>query len=273
MGIRYKITKKTFLYIFCATTAVLFIVKLIFPQITQDLLLSAPAEETVAEAKPDSIEAQRRSVDSFMAMPRSRVKYDYDAKGKPKHHRIYSVPDFDNTFPDANDTHLATATRLGVKPIKDRAQAERDKEELVYVASSPYFYVKRLYNSIPYLVPRAALLLEHIGRTFHDSLSVKGIPLNTIMVTSLLRTEDDVARLRRYNGNASPNSAHRYGTTFDIAYNKYRMVQDPSQPKVRPVRDDTLKYVLSEVLNDARRQGLCYVKYEKRQGCYHITAR
>ena len=49
--------------------------------------------------------------------------------------------------------------------------------------------------------------------------------------------------------------------------------EDPDGPAVRPTRNDTLKYVLSEVLNDLRRQGTCYVKYEAKQSCFHITAR
>ena len=273
MKFKFSLNQKTFLYIFYWIIAVLFVIKLIFPQITREKNEIQPRQNVTAEKANDSIYAQSLVVDSIMSMPHKHIAFEYHANGKPKHHRIYSVPDFVNTFPDPNPVHLATAMRLGVQPVKDRAQAEANKKELVFVASTPYFYVKKLYNSIPYLVPRAAILLEHIGRTFQDSLAVKGIPLNTIMVTSLLRTEDDVARLRKYNGNASPNSAHRYGTTFDIAYNKYKMVQDPALPKVRPVRDDTLKYVLSEVLNEARKQGLCYVKYEKKQGCYHVTAR
>ena len=36
---------------------------------------------------------------------------------------------------------------------------------------------------------------------------------------------------------------------------------------------DTLKMVLSEVLRDLRKADRCYVKYELRQGCFHITAR
>lgn len=263
--------KKYFLYAFYASIALLLLIKLIFPGITlEGRKESAPQP---AALRMDSISVHSRMVDSIMARPHGMPRYEYAENGKPRHHKIYSVQDFDRCFPDSNQTHLRTAMALGVKPVRDRAAAEAGKKNLVFVGSCPYFYVKKLYNSIPYLVPRAALLLEHIGRTFQDSLSVKGIPLNTIMVTSLLRTEDDVARLRKFNGNASQNSAHRYGTTFDIAYNKYRMVQDPDLPKVRPVRDDTLKYVLSEVLRDARRQGLCYVKYEKRQGCYHVTAR
>ena len=41
----------------------------------------------------------------------------------------------------------------------------------------------------------------------------------------------------------------------------------------RRVRNDTLKWILSEVLHDLRQQGKCYVKYEVKQGCFHITAR
>jgi hypothetical protein len=92
-------------------------------------------------------------------------------------------------------------------------------------------------------------------------------------VTSVLRTEEDVARLRRFNGNATENSCHLYGTTFDICYNRYETVEDPDGPRRREVRNDTLKYVLSEVLRDMRQQGRCYIKYEVKQGCFHMTVR
>lgn len=265
-------TKKNFLYFFYGTILILFLIKLIFPGITGNRSKELDQNQKNEIAK-DSIDLQALKTDSMLSLPYNKVLYEYTADHHLRKHRIYSVPDFATCFPDSNGLHISTAMRLGVKPVSNRQEAMKNKKELVYVGSNPYFHVKKLYNSIPYLVPRAALLLEHIARTFQDSLSVKGIPLNTLIVTSLLRTEDDVAALRRHNGNASSNSAHRYGTTFDIAYNKYIMVQDPSLPKVRPVRDDTLKYVLSEVLRQARARGLCYIKYEKHQGCFHITAR
>jgi prophage antirepressor-like protein len=34
-----------------------------------------------------------------------------------------------------------------------------------------------------------------------------------------------------------------------------------------------LKWVLSEVLRDFREAGRCYVKYEVKQGCFHLTTR
>ena len=97
--------------------------------------------------------------------------------------------------------------------------------------------------------------------------------MHRLIVTSVLRTQEDVGRLRRFNGNATENSCHLYGTTFDICYNRYETLEDPNGPHRRAVRNDTLKYVLSEVLRDMRQQGRCFIKYEVKQGCFHMTVR
>ena len=122
-------------------------------------------------------------------------------------------------------------------------------------------------------MPRAARLLDEIGRAFLDSLASKGIPFHKMVVTSVLRTDEDVKRLRRHNGNASEQSCHRYGTTFDISYNVFHRVQDPDLPPQPETWAVTLKSVLAEVLADQRRLGTCWVKYEYRQSCFHITCR
>ena len=145
-------------------------------------------------------------------------------------------------------------------------------EDLVFVGANPYFYIDNLKQSIPYLVPKAAMLLHDIGKSFYDSLYVKGIPLHQVIVTSVLRTDEDVARLQRFNRNATENSCHRYGTTFDIGYNRYKTVSTEAEPR-RQVRNDTLKWVLAEVLRDKRAAGRCYIKHEVKQGCFHITVR
>ncbi len=156
----------------------------------------------------------------------------------------------------------------------NRVEAEHRKKDLLYVGANPYYMIDpSMRSSIPYLVPKASHLLQHIGRRFLDSLAVKQIPLHTIIVTSVLRTEEDVARLRRINGNASEQSCHRFGTTFDISYNRYHTVAPPDDPNRRAVRNDSLKFILSEVLRDCREEGLCYIKYEVKQGCFHVTVR
>lgn len=196
----------------------------------------------------------------------------FDKDGKEVKHRIFSVPHFGNTFPDQQDVQILAANKHGVNPVQNREEAEHSKGKLVYVGSNPFFYVDKLNNSIPYLVPRASVLLQDIGRAYFDSLQIKGIPLHKIIVTSILRTKDDVAKLRTRNGNATENSCHLYGTTFDICYNRYKQIQTRQQPR-RQVQNDTLKWVLSEVLRDMRDRNRCLVKYEVKQGCFHITVK
>ena len=196
----------------------------------------------------------------------------FDKNGKEVKHRIFSVPHFGNTFPDQQDVQILAANKYGVNPVQNREEAEHSKGKLVYVGSNPFFYVDKLNNSIPYLVPRASVLLQDIGRAYFDSLQIKGIPLHKIIVTSILRTKDDVAKLRTRNGNATENSCHLYGTTFDVCYNRYKQIQTRLQPR-RQVQNDTLKWVLSEVLRDMRDRNRCLVKYEVKQGCFHITVK
>jgi len=242
-----KLTKKRYLRGFLAVTLLLAVVRWSFPSV-------AGSEPLIA---PDSI-AIEPSVAEVI---------------RPRPHRIMSVPSYKTAFPDTNSVQLAAAQRWGVQPVKNREDAEARKSELVYIGSSPYYHVDPLHQSIPYLVPRAAVLLQDIGQAFFDSLYIKGVPLHRFIVTSVLRTQDDVARLRRFNGNATENSCHLYGTTFDICYNRYETVEDPAGPRRRRVRDDSLKFVLSEVLRDMREQGRCFIKYEVKQGCFHMTVR
>lgn len=265
-----KITKNQYLAGFVSVVMVLALVRCIFPDIANDK--QTATVKAVGDANPaDTAKAAKANV----ALARSRTGQTqfFNTDGSAKKNRIYSVPRFSTTFPDSNNVQLEAAKLYGVAAVNDRNDAESRKKELVYIGSNPYYHVDRLRSSIPYLVPRAAVLLNDIGRTFYDSLQIKAIPLHQIIVTSVLRSREDIKRLRNYNGNATENSCHLYGTTFDICYNRYKTVQDPTGPARRKVRNDTLKWVLSEVLRDMRENNRCYVKYEVKQGCFHITVR
>lgn len=186
---------------------------------------------------------------------------------------IRGVVSYKRSFPDLNDTHLAVAKKLGIRPLEDREAAEALKEKLTHVTDNEFYSVDSLTYSIPYLVPRASALLDTIGSNFLDSLSAKGLNPNRVIVTSVLRTEKDVKRLRRRNGNASANSAHCFGATFDVSWRRFKKVEDKDGRPLQDVSADTLKLVLAEVLRDLRKAEKCYVKYELKQGCFHITAR
>ena len=176
-------------------------------------------------------------------------------------------------FRDDNDTHLSAVESIGITPLASRDGIKSASRELKMVGGAMRFgepyVVDRLTHSSPFLVPEAAELLKDIGEAFYDSLRNKHLPQYSIIVTSLLRTDADVKKLSRTNVNASQRSVHCYGTTFDITYTRF-VKHDDEGPSARDV---DLKAVLTEVLRDLREQGRCYVKYEVKQACFHITAR
>jgi len=186
---------------------------------------------------------------------------------------IKGVISYKRSFGDLNDTHMAAAKKIGIKPLKDREAAENLGGKVMEIKNGDFYQVDSLTHSIPFLVPKASALLDSIGANFLDSLENKGLNPNQVIVTSVLRTQDDVKKLRRVNGNASANSVHMFGTTFDISYKRFFKVEDPDGRPMQDVRADTLKLVLSEVLRDLKKKDMCYVKYELKQGCFHITAR
>lgn len=186
---------------------------------------------------------------------------------------IKGVISYRRTFGDLNEKHLNMAQTIGIAPIASRQEAGHLKEKLHPIQTNDLYKVDSLTHSIPYLIPDAAQLLDTIGSNFLDSLTAKGLNPNKIIVTSVLRTQDDVKRLRRRNVNASANSAHSYGTTFDVSWKRFEKVEDADGRPLQDVSPDTLKLVLSEVLRDLRKAEKCYIKYERKQGCFHITAR
>ena len=186
---------------------------------------------------------------------------------------IRGVVSYKRSFPDLNDKHLEVAKTVGIRPLEDREEAESMKEKLTHITDNEFYVVDSLTHSIPYLVPRASALLDTIGSNFLDSLAAKGLNPNQVIVTSVLRTQSDVKRLRRRNGNASANSAHCFGATFDVSWKRFKKVEDEDGRPLQDVGSDTLKLVLSEVLRDLRKADKCFIKYELKQGCFHITTR
>ena len=199
----------------------------------------------------------------------------WEALGPIRNHpvRVYDVK-FAKEFNDMNDVQLNVAQAIGVPPVADRAAAERLHKRLVKLENTDTYVIDSLTHSIPYLIPSAKGLLDRIGRNFQDSLSSKGLNPYRLVVTSVLRTEADIAALRRRNTNASENSTHRYGTTFDLSYWRYVKVPDLRGRPYEDVPPEYLRAVLSQVLKDLHDQpGVCYIKYERKQNCFHVTVR
>ena len=174
-------------------------------------------------------------------------------------------------FNDSQSRQIQSAKAIGLStPPKDRQQAAKMRSQLSLIKTNANYVVDSLTHSIPYLVPAAAAELERIGEEFADILQRNGLPHYRFYVTSVLRTQDDVKHLQKSgNINATSNSCHCYGTTFDLAYYRYNKVTRTREY----MHEDNLKLVLGQVLLNHQRAGKIYVKYEHKQACFHITVR
>lgn len=182
--------------------------------------------------------------------------------------RTFSYKD---KFRDTQAKQELAAKTLGLAtPPQNRQEAARMRSQLSLIKTNDNYIVDSLTHSIPYLVPAAAKELESIGVEFADILQRNNLPHYRFYVTSVLRSKEDVKHLQRSgNINATNNSCHCYGTTFDIAYYRYDKVTRTREY----MHQDNLKLVLGQVLLNHQRAGKIYVKYEHKQACFHITVR
>lgn len=212
---------------------------------------------------------------------------------------------YTTTFSDANPAHLVAAKRFGVHLSSDSIDAYLQEESLLPMATTTYYEVDDLTHSIPYLVPEALYLLEDLARDFNESLRQHNLPPHKLVVTSLTRLPSQCQSLRKSNINAAiTESAHSYGTTFDISWKRYTpLSQSPADEleanepvqdiasEVLPEETSTLQMprgvdaqevtyatspeeltrIFASLLKQYRAQGRCLVKYEKKQACFHIT--
>ena len=187
---------------------------------------------------------------------------------EPEPSRYYpSIRNLKAQFNDLNPLHLEAGHSLGLaEPPESREDINTWR--LREIKDCRYYVVDRLDYSVPYLTRGGARLLDEIGENFRDSLEAKGMIPVRFKLSSVLRTKDDVRRLRRSgNVNASENSSHCYGCTFDIAWASYDL------PKRYNATWDQYRGVMAEVLRDLRAEGKCYVKFEAKESCFHITSR
>lgn len=193
------------------------------------------------------------------------------ARGIPLKRKQRFSGNYNREFNDLQEVHFAAAVANGIEPVALRADTSKLKDRLVRLPDELDLYkTYDLSHSIPFLVPSAAQLFMNIAYNFRDSLYSKRIPLYKLYLTSVLRTDDDLLLLSTRNINTSENSAHRYGTTFDISWKRFAPVDRDVSDVVPPER---LKLVLAQVLFDLRKQEKCYVKHERKQACFHITVR
>lgn len=177
---------------------------------------------------------------------------------------------YSRQFNIPNATHLEAAQAVGIRPCANEEELRKQKARMRKIRTCHNYMVDELEHSLPYLTTNAAEELNRIGEGFADILERNGCPHYRFIVTSVTRTDASVRNLQRSgNINATSNSAHRYGTTFDITYRRF----DKNDRSADYMTEDNLKLALGQVLLNEQRAGRIYVKYEYKQACFHITSR
>jgi hypothetical protein len=188
---------------------------------------------------------------------------------------------------DRNAEQIAIARRLGVQPA-NAAQIERLRRQGRLVAlqdSTPYWVLREMEHSIPYVTPDAQAMLVQLGRRFHARLDSLGLPRYRMKVTSALRTDESQAALRRTNANASRIvSAHEFGTTIDVSHERFAVPAETPAPappgremevemleEVGKEHARALQAELGRAIQDLRKHGALKVMMEDRQPVYHMT--
>ncbi len=124
-------------------------------------------------------------------------------------------------------------------------------------------------HSNPYLTSGGKWVLKTIAKRFQKKLRKAGYREHRIIVTSMLRTREDIGGLKKINRVAATNSSHMYGTTFDVSFTRFnRISMDGMQPSNRLMAN-----LLGEVICELREEGECWIIFERSQHCYHVTAR
>ena len=200
-----------------------------------------------------------------------------------------------------NRAHVSAASRLGVAPVPtDSALAFADGLRPLD-HESPYYTTRGRTGP---LTPDALEALDAIGERFHERLAEAGLPPFRFVVSSAFRTAEHQDRLRGVNANAARGrSSHEYGTTFDIAYKRYRFdgeagngaVERPAMPaalstlarlwleaeldaaerawgeRMAVAHADRLEALLGRALIDLEDDGVLLALREVRQPCFHVT--
>ncbi|HEU0014575.1 MAG TPA: DUF5715 family protein [Longimicrobium sp.] len=188
---------------------------------------------------------------------------------------------------DKNAEQIAIAQSLGI-----RVSGEQEIQRLVRAGrlvplgdSTEHWVLRRMEHSVPYATPDTRAMLLELGRRFHQRLDSLGLPRYRMKITSVLRTDETQAELRKVNPNASQTvSAHEFGTTLDVSHQRFAAPADPEGAAAAGwevesemldslgVRNfQALQAELGRAIAELRRQGALRVMMEDRQPVYHMT--
>lgn len=141
--------------------------------------------------------------------------------------------------------------------------------KLSRVRSCRSYKIENMEFSHPYLARESKKLLNEIARQFRKKVRKDGLMGSRFIITSMIRTSENINDLGRTNINASENSPHLNGNAFDITYARFLF------RKLYITECDKwyMKEALAQVIWQLKKEKKCWATYERQQGCFHVVSR
>lgn len=210
---------------------------------------------------------------------------DFSSPEKEANLRKYLLPD-----------HLRMAAKTGQPPVEDdddlvKRTGSGEFEQFDSGLDKMYYFynVPRKYRCLRKDTLRG---LEALLQRYQENLNARhSLPVVKLAISSAVRPVSYQNNLRSRNGNASFESSHSYGISFDIFYDDYLVSLPDSEvpgnlaasnevlknlrPQLGYLMGDALsrqfRSVLMDTLIQLQNEGLLYAILEKNQRCYHVT--
>ena len=214
---------------------------------------------------------------------------DYITPQKEKELRTYLL-----------DHHLKAIEARQARPINNEREIQDRLKQKELSAIGEEFEELCFFYNVPkkyrYLSPHAKKVLWNLGQRFQKLLREKGLYDKVrFAVSSTLRPREYQKELGSRNANAAIVSSHSYGESFDIFFDEfYVALEYLNEPEAATKEAKTIfeqklrrrlgflmgqslrrqfRSVLTEAILELQTEGQLYAILEKKQRCYHITAR
>jgi hypothetical protein len=196
----------------------------------------------------------------FLFLYRGLLKYEVRSLVASRSSQNATCKNCDQYFPDNIETHKLALKSGVIKPQKELDELEnlKDKGVLIELKTNDDYIISDMDFSRPYVLPNVRLFLVELVTLYKKELGkISYVPFE---ITSATRSRRSARQLMGNNVNAVTNSAHLHGKTIDISYVRFKTNTDQLN-------------ALVQALKKLREAEKCYVKYERSQGCLHITVR
>ncbi len=204
----------------------------------------------------------------FTFIPKSNrsVMVSFFSKKCRNYQQVYS-----RKLNDRITDYADRAKLTGIEKCSDASDIGKrvSSRQLCRVKSGRRYKVENMAYSYPYLTRDSKKLLDEIGKRFKKKVKRDGLMGSRFIITSMTRTSKKIKGLGKANINASDNSPHLNGNTFDISYARF------SFRKLYVTECDKwyMKEALAEVICQLKEEKKCWATYERNQGCFHVVSR